>query len=100
MFDFSPFSEAVISAGAVLGALAIIGGVVWKTLRVINRLAGVIGEDDEGRTIMGRMDEADERLEFLEEELRRFEEEHWTERVVTLESEVKSIWRHVGSKDV
>ena len=95
MFDFSPVSEAILGTGAVLGALVIIGGVAWKILRVINRLAGVIGEDDKGRTIMGRMDEADERLGFLEEELRRFEEEHWTERVVTLESEVKSIWRHV-----
>ena len=95
--EFSPLSEAIVGAGAVVSALVVIGGVAWRSLRVINRLAGVIGEDDKGRTLMARMDEADARLESVEGELGTIKAGGWADRIVTLEGEVRDIWHHIGS---
>ena len=76
--------EAVITIGAVFGALAIISTVLTKVYRIIKRIDDAVAVDDQGRTI-------GQRLASVERQLTMPDGRSITEKINAIEREQVSL---------
>ena len=82
--------EAVITVGAVFGALAIIGTVLTKVYRIIKRIDDAVAVDDQGRTIGMR-------LAAVERQLTMPDGRSITEKINAIEREQVSLQAQFGT---
>jgi hypothetical protein len=82
--------EAVITVGAVFGALAIIGTVLTKVYRIIKRIDDAVAVDDQGRTI-------GQRLASVERQLTMPDGRSITEKINAIEREQVSLQAQFGT---
>jgi hypothetical protein len=82
--------EAVITVGAVFGALAIISTVLTKVYRIIKRIDDAVAVDDQGRTI-------GQRLASVERQLTMPDGRSITEKINAIEREQVSLQAQFGT---
>ena len=82
--------EAVITIGAVFGALAIISTVLTKVYRIIKRIDDAVAVDDQGRTI-------GQRLASVERQLTMPDGRSITEKINAIEREQVSLQAQFGT---
>ena len=82
--------EAVITVGAVFGALAIISTVLAKVYRIIKRIDDAVAVDDQGRTI-------GQRLASVERQLTMPDGRSITEKINAIEREQVSLQAQFGT---
>jgi len=82
--------EAVITVGAVFGALAIISTVLTKVYRIIKRIDDAVAVDDQGRTIGMR-------LAAVERQLTMPDGRSITEKINAIEREQVSLQAQFGT---
>jgi hypothetical protein len=82
--------EAVITVGAVFGALAIISTVLAKVYRIIKRIDDAVAVDDQGRTIGMR-------LAAVERQLTMPDGRSITEKINAIEREQVSLQAQFGT---
>lgn len=96
------WDDALLGAAAVVVALGIIAGALYKTYRLAQRIEGAIGVDSDGHTLADNVRAAttaltglDTRVASLERALNPPDDTPLTKRVDQLETDVVDIQTHV-----
>lgn len=98
------WDDAVLAIAALIVALTIIAGALYKTYRLAQRIEGAIGVDADGHTLADNVRAAttaltglDSRVASLERALNPPDDTPLTKRVDQLETDVVDIQTHVDT---
>ena len=94
--------EGIILVGAVVGAIALLGRVTMTAARGVTKIAAMIGEDKDGKTLVERHEESERLLKAMDQRLTAVEDvlappgrTPLPQRVDRLETEVEGVRNEV-----
>lgn len=82
--------EAILTVGAICGALIALGTLVNKVYKIAKRIDEAVGVDDQGRTLS-------QRLSAVEEQLKMPDGKTITEKINAIEREQVTLQAQVGT---